>query len=286
MKGPRNFSLPFLLAPGVGYLVLFFGLPLGLAFLSSLGIGTLGAKSTFTFRHYAQLFSDSVYFDALLMSVYVSFVPTLVSLAISVPLAALLQAVFPGKRVFTTLYKMPLVVPGVVAAFIVLILLDRGGEISRLIQPLGLRLPKLIRDDWAIGMVIALAWKAIPFMTLIIAGSITSISQDLPAAARTLGANPLSVFFHVTLPLALPGITAATLLVFVSSTGAFAVPYLLGPIYPKPLSVWMYDAAYQDNNWGLACAMGVVMTAVAWIVLVIYYRLTSKRRRAVVGEAA
>ena len=96
-------------------------------------------------------------------------------------------------------------------------------------------------------------------MTLIIAGSVASIPEDLKAAARTLGANRPTTFFRIELPLGLPGITAATLLVFVSSTGAFAVPYLLGPIYPKPLSVWMYEEAMQKNNWGLASAMGIVM---------------------------
>lgn len=86
------------------------------------------------------------------------------------------------------------------------------------------------------------------------------------------------------MPLALPGITAATLLVFVSSTGAFAVPRLLGPIYPKPLSVWMYEEAMVENNWGLASAMGIVLSAVACIILVVYYRLTGGARHAYGGE--
>ena len=61
-------------------------------------------------------------------SIYVSVAPTLVSLAVALPLAVALQASFPGKRLFSTLYKMPLVVPGIVAAFIVMILFDRGGD--------------------------------------------------------------------------------------------------------------------------------------------------------------
>lgn len=277
-------AVPALLAPGVGFLALFFGLPLALAFLSSLGIGTIGSNSGFTLSNYATLFGDSVYRDALWMSVYVSVVPTLVSLAVAVPLAVALQARFPGRQLFATLYKTPLVVPSVVAAFIVMVLFDRGGELSRILRPLGLGLPKLVRDEWAAGVVIAMAWKAVPFMTLIIAGSIASVPADLKAAARTLGAGPLTVFFRIELPLALSGITAATLLVFVSSTGAFAVPYLLGPIYPKPLSVWMYELALEKNDWGMASAMGVAMSAVACLILVLYYRLTAGMRRSFGGE--
>jgi putative spermidine/putrescine transport system permease protein len=280
----RGFILPLLLLPGVGYLALFFGLPLALVFLSSLGIGTIGVESGLTFRHYVELFANSVYRDGLLFSVYISVVPTAVSLVVAIPLAVALQANFPGKRFFSVLYKTPLVVPAVVAAFIVMILFDRGGELSRILSPLGIRMPKLVRDDWALGVIIATAWKAIPFMTLIIGGSIAAISDDLKAAARTLGAGPLTTFLRIELPLALPGITAATLLVLVTSTGAFAVPRLLGPIYPKPLSVWMYERAFEDNDWGLASAMGIVMSAVSCVILVFYYGATARLRDAFGGE--
>jgi putative spermidine/putrescine transport system permease protein len=279
-----NLMLLVLLLPGVGYLVVFFGLPLGMALLSSLGIGTIGVASSFTFDHYVELFANSVYRDGLVESVYISVVPTVVSLAVAVPLAVALQASFPGKRLFSTLYKTPLVVPSIVAAFIVMILFDRGGMFSRMLLPFGLQLPKLVRDDWSLGVIIAMAWKAVPFMTLIIAGSVASIPDDLRHAARSLGAGRLAAFFRVELPLALPGITAAALLVFVSSTGAFAVPYLLGPIYPRPLSVWMYEEALERNNWGMASAMGIVLSAIACIVLVVYYRLTSHTRHAIGGE--
>lgn len=284
MKRGSPFVTAILLLPGVGFLAIFFGLPLALALLASFGIGTIGAESHLTLNHYVELFANRTYRDGLLNSIYVSVVPTLVSLAIALPLAIALQASFPGKRLFSTLYKLPLVVPGIVAAFIVMILFDRGGMLSRMLAPIGLSLPKLVRDEYSLGVVIALAWKAVPFMTLIIAGSVASIPEDLKAAARTLGATRSTTFFRIELPLALPGITAATLLVFVSSTGAFAVPSLLGPIYPKPLSVWMYDEALQHNNWGLASAMGIVISAVACVIFVAYYRLTTGARYAFGGE--
>lgn len=284
MRGGQSLVTASLLLPGVGFLAIFFGLPLVLALLSSLGVGTVGVESELTLKHYADLFADSVYRDGLVTSIYISIVPTLVSLVVAVPLAVALQASFPGKRLFSILYKLPLVVPSIVAAFIVMILFDRGGMLSRMLMLFGLSLPKLVRDDWALGVIIAMAWKAVPFMTLIIAGSVASIPEDLKAAARTLGAGRLTTFFRVELPLALPGITAATLLVFVTSTGAFAVPYLLGPIYPRPLSVWMYEEAMHENNWGIASAMGIVLSLVACIILLIYYRLTTSMRHAFGGE--
>lgn len=280
----RSTTLVLLLLPGVGFLVLFFGLPLMLAFMSSLGIGPLDQNQGFTLQHYTALFTDRSYRDGLFFSIYISVAPTLVSLAIAVPLAVALQETFPGKAVFQALYKIPLVVPSIVAAFIVMILFDRGGEISRLLLPFHMELPKLVRDPWALGVIIAMAWKSIPFMTLIIGGSVAAISPDLKHAVRTLGGTRMTVFRRIELPLALPGITAATLLVFVGSTGAFAVPSLLGPIYPKPLSLWMYESAFGENDWAAASAMGVMLSIVACLVLVAYYGITSGMRSGINGE--
>lgn len=277
-------ALFLLLLPGVGFLALLFGLPLLLAVLGSFGLGAIGSDNGFTLVHYGELFGSKIYRDSLAFSIYLSVFPTLVALALALPSAALLQASFPTKQVFSALYKLPLVVPSVVAAFMVMVFLDRGGMVSRVLAPWHLALPKLVRDDYALGVTIALVWKAVPFMTLIIAGALAAIPDDLRLAARTLGATRAGVFFRIDLPLALPGITAATLLVFVGSTGAFAVPNLLGPIYPLPISVHMYTNAYIENNWGLVAAMGTVLSLIACLVLLAYYRLTGGLFQANGGE--
>lgn len=280
----RPLTVLALLAPGAGYLVLFFGLPLLLAVLASFGILTRGHEGGPTLAFYAQLFGTQAYVDGLVFSTYLALVPTLVSLAISLPLAVILAQTFPGRRLFLALNKVPLVVPGIVAAFIVMTLFDRGGTAARVLAPLGIDLPKLVRDDWAVGVVIAMVWKTVPFMTLIIGGAMAAIGRDTVLAARTLGAGPVATFWRIQVPLALPGITAATLLSFIGSMGAFAVPNLLGPVYPLPLSVHMYVNAFERSNWGLVAAMGTTLSAVSIGVLLAYYRATRGLRRA--GGAA
>jgi putative spermidine/putrescine transport system permease protein len=280
-----HWTVFWLLLPGVGYLVLFFGLPLVLALLSSFGIGVIGTgASGLTLRHYGEIIETRMYSDGLQFSVYLAVASTLLSLMISMPLAVALQKTFPGKKLFSALYKIPLVVPTVVAAFLVLILLDRGGMISRLLLPFGIAMPRLVRDPWAVGVLVAMTWKAVPFMTLIISGAVASIPDDLRHAARSLGATPFSVFWRVDAPLALPGVTAATLLTFIGALGAFAIPNLLGPIYPQPLSIHMYVNAFEQNKWGLVAAMGAVLSLAACLVLVAYYRLTSGMRHAFGGD--
>lgn len=281
---PQGLFAALLVLPSGGYLVLFFGLPLLLAFLGSFGLYARGGEGGFTLQHYATLFGTRAYRDGLVFSTYLAIVPTLVSLALSLPLAVALAQTFPGRKLFNALYKVPLVVPGIVAAFIVMTLFDRGGLAARVLTPIGIDLPKIVRDDWAVGVIIATAWKAVPFMTLIIGGSLGAIQKDIILAARTLGATPMTAFWRIQIPLALPGITAAFLLTFIGGMGSFAVPNLLGPVYPLPLSVHMYVNAFERNNWGLVAAMGTVLSLISVLVLLAYYRATRSLRSAYGGE--
>jgi len=154
-----------------------------------------------------------------------------------------------------------------------LIVLDRGGMASRLATPLGLTLPRLVRDDLGLGAIIASAWKTVPFMTLIIAGAMAAISKDVLAAARTLGAGQLTILWRVQLPLAQPGITAAILLSFIGSLGSYVIPSLLGPAYPLPLSVHMFAEGFQKGNWPMVYAMGTLLSIMAVAVLLAYYAI-------------
>lgn len=269
-----------LVSPGVVYLIALFGLPLAMAVAASFGIGAIGARSAFTLAHWQALLTERLYRDAVAMSLYLAFVPTVLALVISIPLASAIRRGFAGHRLFQTLYKLPLVVPSIVAAFIVMTLFDRGGVVSRVLSPLGLSLPQLVRDPWALGAIIAMTWKNVPFMTLIICDGFAAINDDLRHAARTLGARPLTVFWRIDLPLALPAISAATILVFVTSIAAFAIPSLLGLIYPQPLSTLMVENAFEENRWGLVSAMGTLLTVIACGALLAYDRLTRRRSEA------
>jgi putative spermidine/putrescine transport system permease protein len=272
-------TLLLLLAPGGGYLLLLFGFPLLTAVLSSVGLFTLGRESELTLRHYFELVTNPIYRDGLLLTIYIAFASTLVSVVLSIGFAMLLRRTFPGRRFFNALYKIPLAVPGIVAGFIMLTMFDRGGIMQRILDPLGIGLPRMVRDPLASGVVIAIAWKSIPFMTIIIGASLGGISEDLIHAARILGARPLRVLLSVQIPLALPGITAATLLVFISAMGAFAIPNLIGPVYPHTLAVQMYQEGFVKNQWGLVGSMGTLIMIVSGLVLIGYYRATRGLRR-------
>jgi len=84
--------------------------------------------------------------------------------------------------------------------------------------------------------------------------------------------------------MARPGITAAFLLTFIGGMGSFAVPNLLGPVYPLLLSVHRYVNAFERNNWGLVAAMGTVLSLTSVAVLLAFCRATRSLRSAYGGE--
>jgi putative spermidine/putrescine transport system permease protein len=132
-----------------------------------------------------------------------------VRLIVAIPPAALMQANETCRRLVGTLYKIPLVVPRIVAGFLVMIILDPCGMATRLATPLGVALSRLVRDPLALG-------------------AMAAISEDVLAAARTRGAAPATVLMRIQLPLAHPGITAAELLSIIRSIGSYVIPSLRG----------------------------------------------------------
>ena len=280
----RTSTLLLCLLPGVGYLLVLFGLPLARVVYGSF-TSTAPDETGLGLSTWQALFANPVYMDGLWFSLWLGIAPTLLSLAISLPLSALMQANEGSQKLFGTLYKIPLVVPGIVAGFLVLIVLDRGGMASRLATPLGLSIPRLVRDDLGLGAIIASAWKTVPFMTLIIAGAMAAISKDVLAAARTLGATQLTILWRIQLPLAQPGITAAILLSFIGSLGSYVIPSLLGPAYPLPLSVHMFAEGFQKGNWPMVYAMGTFLSIMAVAVLLAYYAIIGSLGRSKPGAA-
>ena len=271
MERRSAWIVPVLLLPGAGFLAVFFLWPLLSTLLLSI---TDEPNGGFTGLFYERIMTRATYWRGLKTSLYYGLVPVLPTMVLSVIFALLLRRHFVGRALFNGLYKIPMAVPGIVVALVMIVMVERGGFVDRLLYPLGLSLPKLVRDEWGIGVILATTWKQVPFMTIIVTGAFASIPVDLVAAARTLGASRLRAFFHVELPLALPGISAAILLTFITSMGSYAIPDLVGPPNPRPLSVIMV-ALYNEGEFAQVYAMGIVLSAISVVVLLAYYALTS-----------
>jgi molybdate transport system permease protein len=146
---------------------------------------------------------------------------------------------FPGKNVLDGLVHLPLVLPPVVTGYMLLVLLGRNGVIgAALYKYLGI----MLAFNWK-GAVLAAAVMSFPLLVRAVRLSLEGVDQGLEAAARTLGAGPLRVFFTVTLPLMVPGIITGLILAFARSLGEFGatitfVSNIRGQTQTLPLALY------------------------------------------------
>ena len=144
---------------------------------------------------------------AILLSLRVASVATIVSLPLGVALAYILaRCRFPGRTLLDGIIHLPLVMPPVVTGYLLLLSFGRKGPIgSFLDQCCGL----VFSFRWT-GAALAAAVMGLPLMVRAIRLTIEGLDRRLEQAAGTLGARPLFVFATVTLPLAAPGILAGS----------------------------------------------------------------------------
>jgi molybdate transport system permease protein len=160
--------------------------------------------------------------DAIKLSLRVAALATAASLPFGIAIAMLLTRTrFFGRALLNAL--VPLVLPPVVTGYVLLLLFGRQGPIGRFLdEQLGI----VIAFRWT-GAALACAVMGFPLMVRAIQLSVEAVDRRLEQAAATLGANPLFVFFTVTLPLILPGVIAGAILCFARAMGEFGATITL-----------------------------------------------------------
>ena len=268
-----------LLAPGIGLLTLAMAIPIGQLVLGSFGLAGIGTAGVLSLAHYVEVLTNPLLRDSLLFSLKIALATAALSTAAAALFATLLMIKLPGKRFLAMLYKVPLVVPSVVAAFLVVTMIGPGGMAARAFSHVGLPWPQFIHDRQGLGVILVLLWHYVPISTLIVTAVIVSVPADVIDAARTLGAPPRVVVGRIILPLTAPGLSAAALITFIDSFGAYAIPSLIGPPYPQAVAVMMTREFLREAHWGVASALGMLMCLMTVVVLFFYFRLLLRLRR-------
>jgi molybdate transport system permease protein len=155
--------------------------------------------------------------QAVALSLRVSFWATLASLPLGILVAYVLARWrFPGKQVLNGIVHLPLILPPVVTGYVLLLTFGTQGPIGGVLADWGI----VLAFRWT-GAAVAAAVMAFPLMVRAIRLSIEAVDPKLEQASATLGASPVWVFLTVTLPMALPGIIAGTILAFAKAMGEF-----------------------------------------------------------------
>lgn len=178
------------------------------------------------------------------LSMKVALTATLFSLPPGIAIAYLLSRYsFPGKALLSGLTHLPLILPPVVTGYALLMLFGRSGPLGKLLEPMGI----VFAFDWT-GAALAAAVMGFPLLVRAVRLSFDMVDPRIESAAETLGARPIVRFLTITLPLALPGVAAGTVLAFAKALGEFGatitfVASIPGETRTLPLAIYSLTQA-------------------------------------------
>jgi len=241
-KSSSKFNIP---SAGHLFFLLLVLLPLmlgiGYALLYSLGLTGL-LNHGFTLQYWIKGFTSSELLGSLGFSLYIavfSIVPSVFMALVLVQAAPDL----PLRPVLSVILYLPLVVPAVMAAFLIFQLYSASGFVSRLFYHLGIindlhQFPPLVNDELGIGILFTHIGMATPFFYLLFANLYHQERvEEYSALAATLGTPPRQVFRRVIAPILIRRAQPTLLLYLLFAFGSYEIPLLVGPSSPRMLSV-------------------------------------------------
>jgi len=233
----------------------------------------------FGFDQYQRFFGDAFNRGVLLQTLWLGVKVTALALVLGFPLAYAYTLAPPRwQSLLMLLIVLPLLTSAVVRTFAWVVILGRQGIINESLLALGWIAEPLRLLYTPNAMVIAVAQIELPLMALPVITALMNIDPNLRQASLALGAGHWRTLAQVTLPLAVPGLLAGSLLVFASSVSAFVTQTLVGGGQHMLMPFYMYQQAIQANNYPFAAAIAVTLL-VAVMAVVMLINLVGRRAK-------
>jgi putative spermidine/putrescine transport system permease protein len=231
----------------------------------------------FTLENYVKFFTDPFYTNIFFTTLRVAFTCMVICLLVGFPLAYVLARTQTRyKNVLIMLVVLPLFVGNAVRAAGWMTLFGSKGFLNVTLMKIGI-ISEPIQIMFTEGAVIAgIIAVNLPYMVLTLQSVIEGIERNVEEAAFSLGAGPMTMFWRVLWPLALPGIIAGTILTFILGMNAYATPVLLGGPKFKMMGPLVFGQ-FQLNNWPFGAAISFILMT-ATLVLTATANLIVQRR--------
>jgi spermidine/putrescine transport system permease protein len=264
-----------LLAPAIAWLVAFYVYPAIQMLQASLWSGTLESGFAFSWAN-AATYPEALgrYSDQFLRSILYAAVSTVVCLALAFPLAYTIA--YRAGRWRTIL--LFIVIAPFFTSFLLRVLawktvLGDDGFLLGPLKSIGV-LPEEFRIlATPVAVIFGISYNFFPFMVLPIYVSLEKIDRRLVEAAKDLYAGPVRAFQRITLPLALPGVFAGSLLVFIPAMGDFVNAELLGSVQTRLIGNVIQSRFLVNNDYPTAAALSFMLMAGILAAVFIYARV-------------
>ena len=219
-----------LISPTAIYVILLLAVPLATVLIYSVLTGGRGNVSLpFTFENYAELWSKSVYGYIMFKSLMVALVVTAITVLLAYPVAYFVSFhVKPERKsLWLFLITIPFWTSYIIRVSLWFVILGYGGVLDSTLTAIGLQ-PLNVASYSILSIIIVLAHAYAPFAVLPIFVSLEKVDRSLLEAGQDLGESRWVTFLRVTLPLSMPGVIAAALIVFIPTVGDYVTPKLVG----------------------------------------------------------
>lgn len=249
----RNLKRQFLAGPYILWMVGFILLPtvmiLYYAFTTTSGDFSLLNVSSITF---------SVHFKALILSLKLALICTVICLILSYPLAMILNNLkTKSQGLIVFIFILPMWMNFMLRILAWRLLLSNNGVINSLLGMAGL--PGLDILNTPTAVVFCMVYDFLPFMVLPVYNAMARIQPDIIEAAKDLGAGNLTIFFRIIVPLTMSGVISGIIMVFVPALTSFAISDLLGGGKVLLIGNVIEQAFMQEYNWNLGSGLSVVL---------------------------
>jgi len=233
---------------------------------------------SFGLQNYERLFTSAATQRILWTTLEIACITTAFALLAGYLVAYVMAHVGGRHLVWILLFVLvPFWVSVLVRAFSWLMLLHDGGLLNSALMDSGITSEplQLVRNQ--LGAIIGMVHYMIPYAVLPLFAAMKGIDPSYVAAARGLGAGPLTAFWRVYLPMTLPAVVGAGLLVFILTLGFFVTPAILGGGKTVMVAEYVSVQILQISRWGVAAMMATVLLFAVLLLLLSLDRFVSLR---------
>lgn len=252
-----------LVSPALLWTLCFFVLPFAAMAVTS----ATASDGGFTLSNYAQFFQNPSYWRAMVNSLQVTAIVTVVSVLLAYPLAWILAEQVPERfqRLALMLAVLPFWTSYVVRSYSWLLVLAQNGVVNRVLTGSGLFADPVQLANTRLATVIGFVHFFVMLLTLTIFANLKQLSPSYRKAAADLGAGPVRTFIHVILPLTLPGIMVGAFLTFVLAIGDYITPQILGGNNELLMPQLIMMQIGRRGDFPLASALAIILMAVVTV---------------------
>ena len=242
----------------------------------------LDIDRTFTLENYRQALTEPIYRDLFIRSLWISLTVSVVTVVFSYPIAWFIS--FHGgvhKNLWLFLVTVPSWTSYLLRVMSWKVILGYGGVMNTGLISMGLidkPVTSLLYNSNAVVITLVHSWAAFAILPIYV--SLQKIDRTYIEAARDLGDSRLRAFFRVTLPLSLPGVVSAFLIVMIPTVGDYVTPRLVGGKDGVMIATAIQAQFGKGANWPLGAALSVttmILVSLAAAAVVLALKFTVRR---------